>query len=279
MHNQIKLEVATEVDAEQIRDLMVNVEEDEASKWYTDGERPYIPGFDSIAMQQYHARSGHYYKILLQNTLVGVVLISTTGREHARIDRLYIDPQFQGKQIGSIVLQHIENLFPQIRTWTLDTSQKSPRNHYFYEKNGYKLISEDQDERYYRKEVVDQQLETRDFATRKGFNKQNFRECSMQDSDFYDVNLANSSYSNSNMSCQKFRNINLSGSHITNANMSHSIFGDSNMRKVEICHVSLAGAYIHDSNLHNLSVNNCNIEGMKIDGVLVSDLIKAYKSR
>lgn len=69
VHNQIKLEVATEVDAEQIRDLMVNVEEDEASKWYTDGERPYIPGFDSIAMQQYHARrdtiTRFFYKIHL----------------------------------------------------------------------------------------------------------------------------------------------------------------------------------------------------------------------
>lgn len=86
--------------------------------------------------------------------------------------------------------------------------------------------------------------------------------------------------------------------------MSGSVFGDSNMNKTEICHVSLADAYIHDtnlgfqgekvpltmerceltnstivdSNLENLSICNCNIEGMKIDGIIISDLINIYKS-
>ena len=74
------------------------------------------------------------------------------------------------------------------------------------------------------------------------------------------------------------------------------------MNKIEICHASLADAYIHDtnlefqekkvpltiercelinsriidSNLQNLSICNCNIEGMTIDGILISDIIKLY---
>ena len=76
------------------------------------------------------------------------------------------------------------------------------------------------------------------------------------------------------------------------------------MSSIEICHASLANAYIHDtnldfeekklpltierceltnskivsSNLQNLSISSCNIEGMTIDGILVSDLINLYKA-
>ncbi|MFX3635173.1 MAG: hypothetical protein ACE3L7_10635 [Candidatus Pristimantibacillus sp.] len=62
MNNQIDLEAATEADAESIRDLMVIVEEDEMLRWYSNGERPFIPGFDSVSMQKYHAKSGNYFK-------------------------------------------------------------------------------------------------------------------------------------------------------------------------------------------------------------------------
>ena len=101
-----------------------------------------------------------------------------------------------------------------------------------------------------------------------------------------------------------YQNSNLSNTRFTNVNMSSAVLGDSNMNKIEICHVSLADAYIHDtnlgfeeqkapltiercelsnsrivdSNLQDLSIYNCNIEGMKIDGILVSDLINTYKS-
>ncbi|GGH26846.1 GNAT family N-acetyltransferase [Paenibacillus segetis] len=306
MNTQVYLELATDFDAEQIRDLMIIVEKDETSRWYAKGERPYIPGFDSIRMQQYHVRSGGYYKILMKDILVGVILISTTGREHARIDRFYIDPQYQSKQIGSNVLRLMEEQFPQIRIWTLDTTQKSPRNHYFFEKNGYKFMSEDEEERYYYKEIHDSNLENQeDFTFDKVCMHHNFRECNMQDSDFFEVNLSNSSYSNSNMRNLKIQSSNLAGMHITNSYLGHAIFGDSDMSNVEICHVIMGGTYIHDvklsldednqpirmeriemmnssiqdSNMQNFSIINCNIKGMRIDGILVSDLLEAYKNR
>ena len=72
-------------------------------------------------MQRYHIRTGRYDKIIYQGTLAGVVLVSTTGREHARIDRLYLRPSCQGAGIGSLVLDLIEHKYPQVTNWSLDS--------------------------------------------------------------------------------------------------------------------------------------------------------------
>ncbi|MBU3197111.1 GNAT family N-acetyltransferase [Clostridium algidicarnis] len=304
MNEAIRLEVALENDARQIRDMMISVERDEADRWYYNGERPFIPGYNSINMQKYHMWDKRYYKIMYNEILAGVLLLSYTGREHARVDRFYVDPTFQNKGVGSKVITLMEEMYPMVRIWTLDTIQKSSRNHKFYEKNGYRKIGEDEEERYYKK-VVDYQMNNLNEAySNKDFGNESFHQCNMQKVDFYDVNMKSSRFTNISLEKVIYQNVNISNARLTNTNMSGSVFGDSNMNKTEICHVSLADAYIHDtnlgfqgekvpltmerceltnstivdSNLENLSICNCNIEGMKIDGILISDLINIYKS-
>ena len=302
MTNHIRLEVAVEADAEQIRDLMIAVERDETEKWFDHGERPFIPGYALIDMQKYHMWDEKYYKIMSEENLAGVLLISYTGREHARIDRLYIDPSFQNKGIGAKALELIEQMYPMVKIWTLDTIQKSTRNHYFYEKYGYEKIGEDENERYYRKTIGNLNIEAPGYHLGKDYNHHNYRHCDMEYIDVYDVNMGNSRFTNMNIENSIYQNSNLSRSRFTNINMSKSVIGDANLNKIEICHVSLADAYIHDtnlgfqqtkipltikrcelmeskiidSNLQGVSINNCNLEGMTIDGILVTDLLKAY---
>lgn len=50
------------------------------------------------------------------------------------------------------------------------------------------------------------------------------------------------------------------------------------MSKMKICHISLKSAHIHDANL-NLTIDDYNLEGMRIDEVLVSDLLKLHNCR
>ena len=304
MSEKIRLEVALDSDAEEIRNMMITVEADEADRWYDNGKRPFIPGYDSVDMQKYHMWDGKYYKIMYNDLLAGVLLLSHTGREHARIDRFYIDPLFQNKGIGSKVIALIEEKYPMVKIWILDTIQKSIRNHRFYEKHGYEKIGEDEEERYYRKIIGNSTNDVHAFYSNKDFSNQNFRQCNMENIDIYNVNMRNSKFSNLSLENAIFQNANVSKTRFTNVNMSSSVLGDSNMNKTEICHVSLAGAYIHDtnlgfeseqapliiercelmhsrisdSNLQNLSINNCNIEGMTINGLLVSDLINLYKT-
>lgn len=302
MKKEIKLENVVSEDCDQIRDIMAKVFQDEKEKWFKDGESPFIPGYHSIEMQKYHIWDNRYYKIVFGNDIVGVILISYTGREHARIDRLYILPEYQGMGIGSDVLQLIEESYPEVNEWTLDTIQQSPRNHHFYEKNGYKLVGEDESERYYRK-VKENTYESRnDYCCNKDLSNRNVRECKMEAVDFYESNMSNACLSNMNLRGNIYQNSCLTGSRFTNVDLSNSVFADGRMNKVEICFVSLTEAYIHDinldtakdkrnvflercelsnskisdSNLQNVCIENCNIEGMVINGVKVEDLLRVY---
>ncbi|WP_051507382.1 GNAT family N-acetyltransferase [Saccharibacillus sacchari] len=267
---ELRLQQASLQDAEEIRWLMIEVEADEKRRWYTGDERPFIPGFDSVHMQRYHARTGRYDKIMYQGTLAGVVLVSTTGREHARIDRLYLRPSCQGAGIGSLVLDLIERKYPQVTDWSLDSIRNSPRNLHFYEKNGYVRSGEDEAYVYYVKkravnsESLDRPDSRREALTEnehkttisaatnpelvanRSFTKADFRDCDLTDTDFMGCNLSRSSYSRLHMAEASFSDCNLSKCKITNANLRGMTIGDSTLDEAEICHASLNGIYIHD---------------------------------
>ncbi|MBN1040274.1 GNAT family N-acetyltransferase [Clostridium botulinum] len=303
MNEELKVEPIILSEAEKIRDIMVKIVENESLKWFKNGEKPFIPNYNSIDMQRYHTWDKKYYKIIYSNDIVGVILVYYTGREHARIDRFYILPEYQNRGIGSKVIKMIEELFQEVNLWSLDTIQQSPRNHHFYEKNGYVLIGQDINERYYCKEKNKDAKKGEDYLYSKDFFDNKFRECNMKNVDLYESNMSNAKFSNMNLSGNIYANSNLSESRFTNTNMSCTTFGDSNMSDIEICHASLSGSYIHDinlnldkencsiiierceltnskiidSNLQNLRIEDCNIQGMVINGIKVIDMIEAYK--
>lgn len=287
----------------EIRDIMAKIVEDEALRWFKNGEKPYVPGYNSIEMQKYHTWDNKYYKIIYENSIAGVILVFHTGKEHARIDRFYILPEYQSIGLGSRVIKLVEELFQEVKIWTLDTMQQSPRNHHFYERNGYELVGQDSDERYYCKVNDNVKSEIQIHWNSKDFSNNNFRKCNIENVDLFDCNMTDSKFSYMNLSKNIYANSNLSNSRFTNTNMSHSIFGDSNMNKVEICHVSLTDEYIHDinldldkkdcsitmercelshskivdSNLQDLNIENCNIEGLVINGINVIEMMEIYK--
>lgn len=303
MNKKLRIEPILINDALEIKDIMIKIVEDESLRWFKNGDKPYVPGYNSTEMQKYHTWDNKYYKIIYENNIVGVVLIYSTGKEHARIDRFYISPEYQNLRIGTEVLKLVENLFQDVSIWTLDTIQQSQRNHHFYEKNGYELVGRDSEERYYCKinnnvnDKIENKLESKDFSN------SNLRKCNISNIDLYNCNMSNSKFSSMNLSENIYANSNLSNSRFTNNNMSYSIFGDSNMNKVEVCHSSLTDAYIHDvnldvdkencsitlercnlnhsriidSNLQNLNIENCNIDGMSINGINVGEMIEIYK--
>lgn len=305
MTNRLKLEKVIQKDCEAIRNIMIRVYDDEMEKWFKDGGNPNIPGYDSIEMQRYHTWDNKYFKIIYDNEIIGVTLLSHTRREHARIDRLFILPEHQGKGFGTKILRLIEESFPKIKIWTLETTQRSTRNHHFYEKNGYVMVDENGEEKYYCKTIGDNIYEPEKYISRCNLKENNFRECNMKSVDFYDTNMSNSNFSNMNMRKNVYQNSNLNGNRFTNVNLSSTVFGDSNMRNTEICHVSMTDSYLHDinqdvtddesnilierckfcnsiikdSDLKNVKIENCNIEGMTIDGVNVLEMLELYKSK
>jgi uncharacterized protein YjbI with pentapeptide repeats len=72
-------------------------------------------------------------------------------------------------------------------------------------------------------------------------------------------------------------------------NLAGSIFDDVNLVNVVVENVNLSGGRLNDVNLsqlqitnaccHDVSISDATLDGMKINGVLVTDLFAAYRLR
>lgn len=74
---------------------------------------------------------------------------------------------------------------------------------------------------------------------------------------------------NANLAKARFDDVNLQGSSFTNVNLDGTRFDDVNLSGTRFADVNLAGATIQDANL----------AGMIINGVLVTDLLRAFRNR
>jgi ribosomal protein S18 acetylase RimI-like enzyme len=59
-----------------------------------------------------------------------------------QIGRLVVEPQFQGRGIGTMLMCHIESLYPKARAFELFTGSRSEGNLRLYERLGYKRVRE-----------------------------------------------------------------------------------------------------------------------------------------
>lgn len=297
----VRLVKAKECDAKGLTEILTRVYHYEINRWEKTKEEGFIPGYDSEDMQRFYMRIGHYFKILYEDNLVGMALITYNGDYHARIDRLYIDSEYQGKHIGTRVMNLIESQFPRVRIWTLDTYKKPERNAHFYEKLGYEKQWEDDVEIGYKKVLKQDEIKA-DYKS-KDISNQKYIDCNMKESDFYDVSLSKSKFENVGMSEVNIQNSTINKAIITNVNLKETIIGDARMDKIEICHASIGGAYIHDTNLgwfdettpvnfercdfsngrfkecdlSEVEFEDCNIKGMRINGILLDEIIKGHK--
>ena len=77
----------------------------------------------------------------------------------------------------------------------------------------------------------------------------------------------------------KYENVSLAGATFVNVDLSQSSFDDVNLSKASFENVSLAEVKFEDVSFENASIEECNLEGMRIGGVLVSELIRAYAEK
>ena len=129
----ITIEKATISDAKKLTEIKKRTFDEEVKKWLPN--RDYVtdyniqpPGYDSIEMTKYMIRELEFYKILLDKEIVGGLIITISGKHYGRIDRIFVDPDYQGKGIGSTVINLIEREFPIVRAWDLETSSEALRH-------------------------------------------------------------------------------------------------------------------------------------------------------
>jgi GNAT superfamily N-acetyltransferase len=99
-------------------------------------------GYDSIDSLKNAMEKYHIYKMVLDGDIVGGISCYDQGNDEYWIGGIYVKRACQNIGIGAKAMLFIEAEFPQAKVWRLDTPYKSYRNHYFYEKLGYRKIGE-----------------------------------------------------------------------------------------------------------------------------------------
>lgn len=300
----ITIEGAVLSDAEKLTEITKKTFDEEMKNWLpkqgcVNDCNISPPGYASIEMTKYMIRELNYFKVLLNNEIIGGVIITLSGESFARIDRIFIDPIYQGKGIGSSVINLVERMFPNVRFWDLETSSKQINNHYFYEKMGYKTTIESDDEFCYLKQI-DNVPKKEVWIENENISNIHYVNCNMVRTVCYGVDLKRSSFSNSTLMESHISNCNLSQSKFQNINLRNSLFADLNLSNSNMIFVTLGGVSFIDANLGEenkpITFERCDLEGskfskcnlrnveilksdcngIKIDNVPVDELFKAY---
>lgn len=154
----IFIEKATILDAEKLTEIMKRTFDEEAKQWLC-GQEGVIdyniqpPGYSSIEMTMYSIEELDYFKVIMDEEIVGGIIVTISGKSYGRIDRIFVEPKHQGIGIGAQVIDFIEEEFPSVRIWDLETSSRQINNHHFYKKMGFETIFETEDEYCYVKRI------------------------------------------------------------------------------------------------------------------------------
>ncbi|KKZ92822.1 MULTISPECIES: GNAT family N-acetyltransferase [Bacillus cereus group] len=300
----ISIEKATILDAEKLTEIMTRTFDEEVKRWLC-GQGDVIdyniqpPGYSSVEMMKYSIEELDSFKVIVDEKIIGGIIVTISGKSYGRIDRIFVDPDYQGKGIGSHVIKSIEVEYPSIRIWDLETSSRQLNNHHFYEKMGYEIIFKSEDEYCYVKRITVESAKENLIKNNDKKNSQ-YENCNLANTEYYQVNLKNSSFVGSNMMNMKMSNCNVSQSKFRNINFKSSLYADLNLSGSKFSFVTLGGVHFKDtslgegkhpisfnrcdlegstisnSNLKNMEIENCDITGMKINGIPIEKLLELY---
>lgn len=108
------------------------------------------PGYQSRKFHHKMAAQKHLYTFYQDRLIVGGAILFKDGA-HLHIGRIFIDPVHFRKGLGIQLMELIENLFPDVTTFSLDTPLWNIRTNNFYQKLGYEMERTDQEFAYYGK--------------------------------------------------------------------------------------------------------------------------------
>ncbi|MCP4536140.1 MAG: GNAT family N-acetyltransferase [Chloroflexi bacterium] len=95
------------------------------------------PGYDSDLWQIRMITAGKYYKILFDDQIIGGFIIRIMGYQYNELSRIFVNPNFQNRGIGTQAFEFMWAEFPEIKRWTLGTPAWNHRTRHFYEKVGF----------------------------------------------------------------------------------------------------------------------------------------------
>jgi RimJ/RimL family protein N-acetyltransferase len=101
------------------------------------------PGYKSAAWQAKMMHLGDYFKIILEDHLIGGIIVFRKGTRHYELGRIFIDPAYQNRGIGTQAFAFLWKEYPLAKRWTLGTPAWNQRTRHFYKKVGFTEIGGD----------------------------------------------------------------------------------------------------------------------------------------
>ena len=109
------------------------------------------PGYDSPEWQALIMGKSHYFKILLDGKMVGGAIVFPKGDLHCYLGRIFIDPLYHRKGVGTKVMRRIIGEYPSAKKWSLETPPWNSRTREFYRKQGFRIIDESAEDVFFEK--------------------------------------------------------------------------------------------------------------------------------
>ena len=109
------------------------------------------PGYRSVPFHMKMARMNHLFKLADGNgVILGGAILFRRG-DTLNVGRIFIDPRHFRKGYGILMMREIEDMFPDVKVFTLDTPAWNTRTNAFYTKLGYSEVKRDKEFIYYSK--------------------------------------------------------------------------------------------------------------------------------
>jgi GNAT superfamily N-acetyltransferase len=132
----IRIERALVDDIEKLRQVGVQAFAEDTERY---GASP--AGIDLIENHRTWIETYHYYKILLEEVIVGGMLVMPADDAY-ELEALFITPKFQSQGIGSRAMTFLEEAYPNAKKWGLCTAYLNDSIRRFYEKRGYEKVGQ-----------------------------------------------------------------------------------------------------------------------------------------
>lgn len=108
------------------------------------------PAYDSYEWHKKMMEENHLFTYVNNNEIVGgAVLFKDESKLY--VGRIFISPKFFKQGFGQLLMQDIENFFPDVKKMNLDTPVWNIRTNKFYHKCGYTETGRDEESVYYEK--------------------------------------------------------------------------------------------------------------------------------
>ncbi len=95
-----------------------------------------------------------YFKILLDESVVGGAIVFYNGKGNYYLGRIFIDPDVQHQGIGMQSMEMVMERYPNAHRWLLDTPRWNIRTKCFYLKLGFHITRQNAEDIFFEKDVA-----------------------------------------------------------------------------------------------------------------------------